>query len=170
MKASTIVRTALLLFVAISIVFFVRGQFHRSTPPATPQAAIATVSASEAPVLDAGSVSPNTKVVAYYFHRHYRCVTCRKLEAVSHGAISDGFPADLERGDLVWRTLDVEDPLNEHFVSAYQLYASSVVLVRLKGGKQVEYKTLNKIWQLLENDNALKDYVQAEVRTYLRAS
>ena len=36
-------------------------------------------------------------------------------------------------------------------------------------GKQVEYKTLTKAWELLTDDAALKKYVQSEVRSYLEA-
>lgn len=159
MKAKRIIQIALLLFVAVSVVYFVAQETRRSVVGAAE-------SGTQASITD--SVR-SAKVIAYYFHGDFRCVSCRKLEAVSREAVTTGFPEELKRGDLQWRAVNVEQPENEHFASDYRLFSRSLVLVKFKNGKQVEYKTLMKAWELLSDDAALKKYVQSEVRSYLEA-
>ena len=160
MTPKRIIQIALLLFVAVSVVYFVAQEARHSVARASAEGA------AQAPTDNGRSA----KVVAYYFHGNFRCVSCRKLEAVSHEAVTAGFPEELKRGDLQWRTVNVEQPENEHFASDYRLFSRSLVLVKFKDGKQVEYKTLMKAWELLSDDAALKKYVQSEVRSYLGAS
>jgi hypothetical protein len=158
MKSKRIIQTILLSFVALSVVYFIVGESRK--PAAAANASQSSNTASDA----------KTKVIAYYFHGNFRCVSCRKLESVSREAVQNGFTDQLNRGDLQWRTVNVEESANEHFISDYRLFSRSLVLVRFKDGKQVEYKNLMKAWELLRDDEALKKYVQGEVRSYLQES
>jgi len=160
MKPKRIIQIVLLLFVAVSVVYFVAQETKHSVVGASAQA--------DPQASTTGNVR-SAKVIAYYFHGNFRCVSCRKLEAVSHEAVTGGFPDELKRGDLQWQAVNVEQPENEHFASDYRLFSRSLVLVKFKNGKQVEYKTLTKAWELLTDDAALKKYVQSEVRSYLEA-
>jgi hypothetical protein len=113
------------------------------------------------------TAAPPKKVIAYYFHGTQRCPTCRKLEAYSAEAIEKGFGEALKQGQLEWRVVNVDEPLNKHFVNDYQLYTKSLVIVKMQGGKQVEWKNLEKIWELVgERDDFIK-YVRDEVSAYL---
>ena len=161
MRPKRIIQIALLLFVAVSVVYFVAQETRHSV-----------VGASAAGDTQASTTDNvrSAKVIAYYFHGNFRCVSCRKLESVSHEAVTTGFPEELREGDLQWRAVNVEQPENEHFASDYRLFSRSLVLVKFKNGKQVEYKTLLKAWELLSDEAALKKYVQSEVRSYLGAS
>ncbi len=47
------------------------------------------------------------------------------------------------------------------------MYARSVVLVRFRDGKQIEWENLADIWDLLESKPAFVSYVQRHVRGYL---
>ncbi len=161
MKPKTVIQVALLAFVALSIIFFVNQQSRRS-------AVEASTSSGSQPSLNSNTQS--AKVIVYYFHGNFRCVSCRKLEAVSRQAVTSGFSGDLKHGDLQWQTVNVEQAGNEHFASDYHLFSRSLVIVRFKDGKQVEYKTLEKAWELLNDDEALTKYVQSEVRDYLQKS
>jgi hypothetical protein len=156
MNTKRIIQIVLLSFVAVSVVFLIVGESQK-------RAAAANAPQSSNTVSDA-----KTKVIAFYFHGNFRCVSCRKLESVSRQAVQNGFTDQLKRGDLQWRTVNVEESANEHFISDYHLFSRSLVLVRFKDGKQVEYKNLMKAWELLRDDEALKKYVQSEVRSYLQ--
>ncbi len=109
-----------------------------------------------------------TKVIAYYFHGTQRCPTCRKLEAYSLESIEKKFAAELRQGLLEWQVVNVDEPENEHFVDDYGLYTRSLVVVRVDGGHQVEWKNLERIWELVDDREAFFDYVQQETATYLR--
>jgi hypothetical protein len=139
----------LLAFVTASTFFLLAGNDKKTASPA-PQAA-----------------SSSTKVIAYYFHVTARCTTCRTIEAYSREAIVNHFKNDLASGRLEWQVVNIELPQNEHFVKDYQLFAKSVVLVHIANGKQQSYKTLNDVWELVDDKAKFQEYIEKEVRGYL---
>ena len=110
------------------------------------------------------------KVIAYYFHTTYRCMTCRRIEAYSREAIEQEFAQALKDGKLDFRLVNVEESANRHFVRDYQLFTKSLILVKMKDGKQSEWKNLRRVWELVNRRGAFLRYVQDEVRAYLEAS
>jgi hypothetical protein len=128
-------------------------------PPAVPAAAVTHSMAD--------SMQTQDGVIAYYFHTTYRCVSCRKIEAYSKLAIETAFAADLASGRLQWRMINIEDTGNEHFVKDYQLFTKSLVLSERRAGREVRWKNLPKVWELLNSEPAFVDYVQTETRAFL---
>jgi hypothetical protein len=113
------------------------------------------------------TIVPSHHVVAYYFHGTLRCASCKKIEAYTKEAIETGFPKQLKSGLLEWRMINTDLPENEHYVGDYQLFTKSLVIVDMKDGKQVAWKNLDKIWQLLGNEEYFVQYVQHEINGYL---
>jgi hypothetical protein len=111
--------------------------------------------------------SEEVKIVAYYFHGTFRCPSCIKIEEWSYEAIKKSFPTALEEGKLLWRPVNVEEPENKHFVKEYNLFTKSLIITEMKGGKQIRWKNLNKVWELLRNQEKFFSYVTEEVRSYL---
>lgn len=110
---------------------------------------------------------PPLKVVAYYFHVTVRCVTCRKIESYSREAIEKGFAKELKEGAVEWRPVNVQLPENRHFIRDYRLFTRSLVLVKIRGGRQVEWRNLEKVWELVGRKGEFVNYVQSNVRAYL---
>ena len=76
--------------------------------------------------------------------------------------------ADIAKGRLQFKLVNVQLPENRHFVKDYQLFTKSLVLVRFEKGKQAEYKVLNDTWELVGDKQAMQGYVEREVRDYLK--
>lgn len=106
-------------------------------------------------------------VAVTYFHTTARCATCRKIEALSEEAIRTGFSQELKDGKVLWKVVNTDEPDNRHFLEDYQLYTKSLVVVETAGGRQLRWKNLARIWQLVRDDAAFRQYVQDEVRGYL---
>lgn len=114
--------------------------------------------------------APATHVVrVYYFHTTQRCASCRKIEAWTDEAVHASWPASVDASALEWLPLNLDDPANRHFVSDYQLFTKSVVVVELRNGRQVRWKNLPRIWELLMDRDAFRQYVRREVAAYLDA-
>jgi hypothetical protein len=134
-----------------------------------------TALAATAPVLVAASAgeaanpksSSSLKMIAYYFHVTVRCITCRTIESYSMEAIDRGFPEELKKKVIEWRPVNVQLVENRHFIQDYRLFTRSLVLVKVKDGKQVEWRNLEKVWDLVGNKEAFLRYVRANVTTYL---
>ena len=74
----------------------------------------------------------------------------------------------MEAGRLEWRLVNVQLPENRHFIKDYELFTKSLVLVLIKDGQQKEYKVLNDTWELVGTQELMQEYVEKEVRSYLR--
>lgn len=107
-------------------------------------------------------------VQAYYFHATRRCATCTKLEQYSRGSIEANFKDQLKGGTLRYAEVNFDEPENRHFLQDYNLMYRALVLVRFKDGKQVTYKNLDKIWQLVRSEKEFSDYVKTEVEGMLK--
>lgn len=55
---------------------------------------------------------------------------------------------------------------NEHFIKDYELYTKSVVIVDTRNGKQIRWKNLEKVWELLYSKDAFIKYIEDELRSY----
>ncbi len=175
MKPKTIVTIALLLFVAVSVIYLVVKETggRRAQNATQPETTSPQTGQEHGAPLPASSENKTavSKVVAYYFHGNARCTTCRTIEAYAKGAMESGFGDALKDGRLEWRVVNVEDPGNAHFVRDFQLSTRSVVLERLADGKRQEWKNLQRVWELVRGDkNDFLKYIQDETRAYLEAT
>ena len=119
-----------------------------NAPAGSPPVSARPDSASAA----SAAVAVPDKVIAYYFHTTLRCPSCRKIEAYSSTAIETGFADEIAEGRLEWRVINIEEKGNEHFVKDYQLYTKSLILSEERSGREVRWKNLAKVWELLGNE------------------
>ena len=124
----------------------------------------------ERAVMEESEYAPDLKVIAYYFHGNTRCMTCRKIEAYTYEVLVEQFPKAVEGGVIEWRVVNVDLPENEHFIEDYQQTSLSVVLVDAAVGEQGEWKTLQRVWELVGNRDDFQEYVRAETRAFLEGS
>ncbi|PIW79889.1 MAG: hypothetical protein COZ98_05195 [Candidatus Omnitrophica bacterium CG_4_8_14_3_um_filter_43_15] len=107
------------------------------------------------------------KVIAYYFHTTFRCSSCHNIEQYTEEAIKNNFAKEVETGELVYKVINIEEKGNEHFVQDYKLYTKSVVLSLIQGGKEVRFKNLEQVWQLLRNKDKFYQYIKNETQGFL---
>lgn len=115
---------------------------------------------------DAASAGKATKTVAYYFRGTARCPTCIKLESYSREAIEESFKDELKDGRIEWRVVNTDEDGNKHFVKDFSLDGKSVVLVAMQGDKQLRWKNLDKIWDLVGKKDEFKKYISKEVSQF----
>lgn len=110
---------------------------------------------------------PDAKVIAYYFHGDFRCSNCHRIENYSKEAIEKYFAGELASGELEYKVINVDKRGNEHFAVDYKLYTKSLVISKIKGGKETEYKNLEKVWNYLGDKEAFYNYVKEETAKFL---
>jgi len=139
------------------------GMTEASEPTPESEEASATVATT-----DGSSNQPDTiQVIAYYFHYTNRCRTCLKIESTAREAMEEVFAENFASGELVWHSLDMEKPENEHFVYDYDLPMPSLVLVLTKEEIEVDWKRLDDTWTLIRNKESFTNYVVEETQAYL---
>jgi hypothetical protein len=167
MKSRGIVTVVLLLFVAACVAYLIRkeatgpaDELIEPAPPTAAQEAAQDLPANDGP-------PPDHQVIAYYFHGAKRCTTCRAIEAGSLAALRDAYADQFADGRLVWRVVQYDTEENEHFIDEFGLFSASLVLVDMQDGEQQDWKMLDKVWQLVSDEDALAAYVRDEAGKYL---
>ena len=170
MKIKTVITTILSLFILTSVVYLVIEELHsHGSKKEQVNKAIESSSEPEKELpVELSKNIPET-VVVYYFHGTARCVTCKKFEAYSNEVINNVFAKELSSGQLKWQIVNVDEPVNKHFVNDYELFSKSIVVVNLQDGKEVEWKNLDQIWKLVSNKETFTNYIKQEIKAYLGA-
>lgn len=81
--------------------------------------------------------------------------------------MNDDFAAEMKTGRVKWVPVNTDEGPNRHFVDDYKLYAKSVVLSVSRDGKEIEWQNLERVWTLVRNEAAFKDYVRSALRAQL---
>ncbi len=124
-------------------------------------------SGAKEPAVSEPAAGTKDKLVVCYFHGNARCPTCYKLENFAKSAVESDFADQIRNGKIEWKTINVEDAGNEHFTNDYKLYTKSVIISIQKDGKEVSWKNLDRIWQLVGDQDKYTAYIDNEVRACL---
>lgn len=155
---------SLLMFVAATcVVLIVKALPQAPAVPSAGAGAAETPAGTPMAALDNG-------VIVYYFHGVARCPTCRTIEAYTHEAVQTGFADELKEGTLQWKVVNYQAAENEHFAKDFGLVSASVVLVKRSGGKQVAWKLLPEVWELVGDKAAFVSFVESRLREFQQAS
>lgn len=147
-------KTVVIVVVILILLAVVKKINHREVVPE----GTSTVSSMEISPLKEG-------VEVTYFEYGARCPTCIRMEKWAKAAIEEGFRSALDEKKLVFRTI----PADEAIVKKYELTTKSLIISEWKGGKEVQWKNLDEIWDLSGDEAAFKKYVTENVRAQLGA-
>lgn len=170
MKPKNIITIVLILFVLASIVFLAAKELKQK-PVAADRGSEQTRNQPQAqtPNQNQAQSQPKTitdKTVVYYFRTNVRCVKCKKFESYTQQVIDDQFSEQVKTGELEWKVVNVEVPGNEHFINDYKLVTKSIILSEVKDGEETEYKNLDKIWVLVDDETAFKNYITNQITEF----
>lgn len=166
MKPKNIITIILLLFVAASIVYLLAGQKCCTTKTNSTYTAGVDINIP-LPAEPKTTTAKTPDVIVYYLHNNTRCINCIRFEKYTKEVINEAFADQLKEGALALKILNYEEPENEHFVDDYKLVTKAVIVVKMQDSQQAEWKNLVKIWELVADQAAFKDYIRNEVAGYL---
>lgn len=154
------------IFVIVSVIGLSTGCKNRGEQKSE-QSNIVSESQAEKMSAEEKTVYGETKVIAYYFYTNFRCQSCYTIEKYTKEALESIFEDELASRKLVFTPVNVEEKENEHFLGDYQLYTKSVVLSLIKDGKEVRFKNLKQVWELLGNKDEFYKYIKEETQKFL---
>ncbi len=112
-------------------------------------------------------VESNEKILVYYFHGKARCVTCMKIEELTAEAVKETFGKDYAQNRVVYKSVNVDERANEHFIADFQLMVKSVVIAKEVDGKEVAWKRLDKVWHYYSDPKDFFAYFTANAQKIL---
>lgn len=96
------------------------------------------------------------KVNVYYFYGKPRCTTCMKIENYTKSAV-----VSMKDKDVVFKGVDMDNSANAAAVKKYNLFTKSVVVSKVKNGKE-QWKNLDKVFLKAGNEQEFKKYIITE--------
>jgi hypothetical protein len=129
-------------------------------------ALIAFAFITPAPLL-AESPGDSPRFTATYYFTKVRCPSCLTIERLTETTIKTEFAEQLGSGLLEWRTINIDGDGNFHFVKDYNLYTKSVIISENEDGKEVRWKNLPKVWELLGNEAKFGRYLKDEINAFM---
>ncbi|HSP44116.1 MAG TPA: nitrophenyl compound nitroreductase subunit ArsF family protein [Luteolibacter sp.] len=159
MNPKQIARIVLLAIVVGSVAVWAGKEFRKSK--AYSEIAEKSPAAEQFPAID------GPQVVMTYFLLGKRCTTCRILEAFTKATAEQDFADELASHRLVFRVIDTEQPAHRHYLKDYQLTTKTVIISRRLDGKETEWKDMEKVWDLVDEETAFRAYLGEQIREYL---
>ncbi len=163
MKTKPILTVILLLFVVGSVAYMITQERQAPEPSASP--GLSQAPSGDPPAADA--TAPARQIFVYYFHGDVRCPTCHKLENYARQAVQSGFSEEMQSGLIVWKEVNVDRAENAHFIGDYQLVTKAVILSEVAEGREIRWKNLDQIWNLVGDQEAYIKYIQTHLQTFL---
>ena len=152
---------SLLLFVVVSVAYFVYDEIRLSS----------VVQKPEAGSTDSGDPAlPKDYVTLYYFHGTIRCQTCLDMESNAKKVLETYFSSRVEDGTLRWQVVNIDLPENYHFVDEYIIMYNTLVIQSYKNNEAAEWKELWEAWDLSEKGERYIQYVRDEVASFLEVN
>ena len=105
--------------------------------------------------------------MVYYFHSSFRCQTCRDLETQAHEVVLADFADQLAAGTVQWQTINYDQGPGKDLAKQFDISMPMVVVARIEGGKMIRWKSLDRIWALLEDKPAYAAFVRGEIQQML---
>jgi hypothetical protein len=106
------------------------------------------------------------KVEVLYFHLTRRCVTCQAVENVSGEAVKELYPAEVGKGTVVLRTLNIEDKSSE--ADAARVKATGQCLLVISGDTRIDL-TSEGFMNARNSPEKLKEVIKKTVDPLLTA-
>ncbi len=114
--------------------------------------------------IDYGTTRPggSERLVVYSMHRTFRCGSCTAMEAMTGNLLQAEFARELQNGRIEWRKVDFQQ--NEELARRYNVAASSLVLVRMRGDQEIEHQNLDLVWAHTRDRDDFAGYVGGAIR------
>ncbi|MFA4945205.1 MAG: nitrophenyl compound nitroreductase subunit ArsF family protein [Lentisphaeria bacterium] len=113
----------------------------------------------------APAAAPAERVAVLYLHGNLRCAGCLAIERMVQETVAARFPDELAAGVVELRTLNFQKV--PKLARCYDVLASTVVVVRIQGGKEVAFRRLDGVWEQLEDPAAFEAYLADAVAAWL---
>ena len=152
MKAKKIIGKVLLAFVLVSIGFAVGKETTRNRMLA------------QAEVVPVGAPGQD-KVVVYYMHASFRCVTCNMIESMGEELVRTEFTEAVQASRLEWKPVNFQE--NDQLATRYKVGGNMIIVAKFRDGKEVESRRLDRVMELANKRGEFMPYVRSAIQAVM---
>jgi len=126
---------------------------------------VVTVSAATGNTDTSQQVKKTVPTEVYYFHMTRRCITCQTVEKVTEQAVNEFFPEAIKRGDVTFKSVNIEEKGNKDLVKRLNVEGQSLLIVN--GKDQINITDKGFLYAVNEPDK-LKAEVKASIEKFVK--
>ncbi len=150
-KSRLWIKWVLIAFVVISTLLAVRRCYQQQSVP--------TMDISYENLLPVES----GQLQLVLFHNEKRCHQCLTMEAMVDELIADEFSDEIKQGALAFKTIAIDDPVNQPLVNQLGIFAATLVFMEFDGETLTYARVLTKGVELYRDEAAFKNYLRDEL-------
>lgn len=114
-----------------------------------------------------GPAAQDQVVVAYYFHRTFRCYSCSAMEAAILDVMNEHFARQMQEGRVVWTPVNIEDPATQPLQQKLEVRSNGLVLARIENGVCEDSKRMDALGGLMDHPDAFSQFLVNEINSRL---
>jgi len=118
----------------------------------------------------ADAVRQDRVLIAYYFHRTFRCYSCSAMEVAILDVMNEHFARQMQDGQVVWTPVNIEDPTTQPLQQQLEVRSNGLVLARTENGVYKDSKRMDELWGLKDNPEAFSEYLVDEINARLTST
>jgi hypothetical protein len=92
------------------------------------------------------------------------------MEAMTARAIEEHFAQQIQDGQVVWMSVNIDEPAGKVLRQQFDVQGSELVLARMENGVCKESKKLDELSGLMDRPDAFSKYLVDEINVYLNAA
>jgi hypothetical protein len=105
------------------------------------------------------------QVVVYSAHMTFRCWECNQIEILTRQLLDEEFAAEQASGLIAFRSVDYMQ--DAEFARRYDIAASTVVVARFAGGRELGHQRLDEVWTKSRDPQEFLRYVKGAIESQL---
>jgi len=110
------------------------------------------------------------QVIVYYFTRKFRCQSCEILENIMLETIREHYAESFAAGGLAMCVVNVDDPVNLHYLDEFDILSNSVYIVEKRGGAVLRSRNLDEVWEVVNDPEAISRLLKTGLSEYVPAA
>lgn len=112
------------------------------------------------------TITEADRIDIIHFHGTNQCWSCIQLGDLAEATLEERFSSELESNKITFAHINGELPENKEITQLYQASGSSLFINAIKDGEN-HIREEVKIWQLINQEEKFKDYLENEIRQLL---
>ncbi|MDD3149493.1 MAG: hypothetical protein PHV68_01565 [Candidatus Gastranaerophilales bacterium] len=110
------------------------------------------------------NVEINSKIIIYYFFKEPWGEKCEKIKNYTNEVINKTFSTEQKNNHLEFKLINYNKDKGKQ--KKYKITEKSMILVKFKENKELEYKVLNKARNIIDDENEFKKYLNSEIKKF----
>jgi len=107
------------------------------------------------------------QVVIYYFTRKFHCQSCETVERTLLETVQGHYAEPFSDGRLAMCVINVDDPVNHHFLDEFGIISNSIFLIHKEDGTVLQPRNLADVWKIAQDPDAISYFLENSLDEYM---